>query len=101
MGDWRTGLGGRVQGSTVSHFRCEICIKVPFLYDPFDLNGRSATDIKIVSASLSYLEEPLQPPHLEDTLSYQNSQLEDRPPFDPCICALRSIPMCPFPHHYV
>src|SRR4051812_6446366 len=52
-------------------------------------------------ASLSYLEESLQPPHLKDALSNQNSQLENRPPLDSSICALCSISVCPFPHDYV
>ena len=64
------------QGLTLSHFRREIRIYLPILYNPFYLHVPSAFDDEIASACLSYLEKSLQPPHLEDTLSYQHSQLE-------------------------
>jgi hypothetical protein len=48
-----------------------------------------------------HLEEALQPPHLEDPFSYQDAQLEDRPPLDPRVGALGRVPVRAFPHHNV
>ena len=45
----------------------------------------------------THLKEPLQPPHLEDTLAHQNAQLEDAPPLHAGIGALRRVSMCPLP----
>jgi hypothetical protein len=42
------------------------------------------------------LEESFEPPNLEDTLSYQHTQLEDGPPFDSGVGALCGISMCSF-----
>ena len=41
--------------------------------------------------SVTDLKETLQPPDLEDTLSNQDSQLKDAPPFDTGIGALGSV----------
>jgi hypothetical protein len=70
----RRDIGGaELRSSTLCHLRFEICIKVPFLYNPFDLRRPSAFETETANASLSYLKESLQPPHLEDTLPNQHS----------------------------
>ena len=46
-----------------------------------------------------YLEEPLQPPNLKDPLTNQNAQLEDTPPLDPRIRALRRVSVRPLSDH--
>ena len=43
--------------------------------------------------SLSYLEKPLQPPHLEDTIPGENQDLEDAPPLDTRVGALGRVPV--------
>ena len=50
---------------------------------------------------LAYLEEPLQPPDLENAFSDQHAELENTPPLYPSICTLRSIPVGPFPNDNV
>lgn len=47
------------------------------------------------------LEETLQPPHLENALSNDNSQLEDAPPFDTAVCAFGSVPVHSFTNNNV
>ena len=42
---------------------------------------------------MAYLEEPLEPPDLKDTLTNQNDELKDAPPLDARVGALSSIPM--------
>ena len=46
----------------------------------------------------TYLEEPLQPPHLEEAHASQDNQLEDAPPLHTRICALRCVSVGPFAH---
>ncbi len=48
-----------------------------------------------------YLEEPLQPPNLEDAFRQQNEQLEYAPPLDPCIGAFCGISVRPLTDHDV
>lgn len=43
---------------------------------------------------LTHLEEPLQPPHLEEALPNQHHELEDAPPLDARVCALGGVPVC-------
>lgn len=57
-----------------------------FLDDPFDLCKRNcnqlpAKDSKSLFASWAYLEEPLKPPDLKDSLANQDADLEQTPPF--------------------
>lgn len=47
--------------------------------------------------SQTYLEESLQPPYLEDGFARQYSDLEDAPPLNPRVGALRRVPMRPLP----
>lgn len=49
----------------------------------------------------THLEESLQPPHLEDTLPNNHRQLEDTPPLDPAVRALRRIPVHALTHNNV
>jgi hypothetical protein len=42
---------------------------------------------KLWKRTTVHLEETLQPPNLKDSLSYQHTQLEYRPPLDPRVCA--------------
>ena len=42
---------------------------------------------------LAYLEEPLEPPDLEDTLADQDDELKDAPPLDARIGALSRVPV--------
>ena len=44
----------------------------------------------------TYLEEPLEPPHLEYPLPNQNTQLEDTPPFHPPVRAFCRVPVYAF-----
>jgi hypothetical protein len=46
-----------------------------------------------VQSSSTHLEKALQPPHLEDTLSNDNKQLEQTPPLNTAIGALGRIPV--------
>lgn len=39
----------------------------------------------------AYLKEALQPPNLETALSDKDGHLEDAPPLDSCVCALRGV----------
>ena len=43
---------------------------------------------------MAHLEEPLQPPHLEHTLTNQEQELEDAPPLDSRVRAFGSVPVC-------
>jgi len=45
-----------------------------------------------------YLEEPFEPPHLEEALANEYHQLEDAPPLDARVCALSSIPVYALAH---
>jgi hypothetical protein len=66
------------------------------LYDPLHLGNVSGIpDWNGVGGN--HLEEPLQPPHLEDALSDQNTELEYRPPLDSCIGALGGVSMGALP----
>jgi hypothetical protein len=46
-----------------------------------------------VQWSATHLEKALQPPHLEDTLSNNNKQLEKTPPLNTAVGALGRIPV--------
>lgn len=46
---------------------------------------------------MAHLKEPLQPPHLEYTLSEQNKYLKDAPPFDAAVGAFCRVPVGAFP----
>lgn len=43
----------------------------------------------------THLEESLQPPDLEDTLTNEHGKLENAPPLHSGVCALRCVPMYP------
>jgi hypothetical protein len=85
------------------------CFKEPdtsvfFLYNPFDLvqvNQPPAQDSKARGTALAYLEEALQPPHLEDTLSHQDYHLEYAPPLDSAVCTLCRISMGPLANNNI
>lgn len=47
----------------------------------------------------THLEESLQPPDLENTLSDNHGQLEDTPPLNPRIGALCRVPVHAFTNH--
>jgi hypothetical protein len=49
----------------------------------------------------TYLEESLEPPHLEHTLTNDNRQLEHAPPFHSAVGALGRIPVYPLAHYNV
>lgn len=51
--------------------------------------------------SLTNLEESLQPPHLEDTLSDKHGKLKDTPPLHSRVGALRCVPVYPLSNHNV
>lgn len=46
--------------------------------------------------SPTYLEEALQPPHLEEALSNEYQKLKYAPPLDAGVCAFGSIPVYSF-----
>lgn len=48
-----------------------------------------------------HLEESLEPPDLEYTLSNQYTELEYRPPLDSCVCAFGSISVGSLSHDNV
>lgn len=50
---------------------------------------------------MTNLEESLEPPHLENTLSDQHSQLEDTPPLHTGVGALGRVPVNPLSHDNV
>lgn len=50
---------------------------------------------------LTNLEESLEPPHLENALSDQHSQLEDTPPLHTGVGALGRVPVNPLSHDNV
>lgn len=50
---------------------------------------------------MTNLEESLEPPHLENTLADQHSQLEDTPPLHPGVGALGRVPVNPLSHNNV
>lgn len=43
----------------------------------------------------TYLEEPLQPPHLKSAVRAEDEDLEDAPPLDAGVGALGGVPVCP------
>lgn len=47
------------------------------------------------------LEESLQPPNLENSLSDKHGKLEDAPPFHSRVGALCRVPVYPLSHHDV
>jgi len=47
---------------------------------------------------MTYLEESLRPPHTKHCIARQYPNLEDTPPLNPRIRALRCIPMCALPN---
>ena len=47
---------------------------------------------------VGYLEEPFEPPHLEEPLADEYHQLEDAPPLDARVRALSSIPVYALAH---
>lgn len=51
------------------------------------------------SSAIAYLEESLNPPHLEDSLADQDNQLEETPIFDSGICAFSGVSVCPFTNY--
>ena len=59
----------------------------------------SSTQVRIKSRS--YLEEPLQPPHLERALREQHAELEHAPPLDPTVCAFGGVSVDAFTDHDV
>ena len=54
----------------------------------------SVNPILRIAGSPSDLEEPLKPPDLEEALADQEAKLEDAPPLDARVSALRSVSMC-------
>lgn len=71
----------------------------------FDLSRATfslpAKDTKARGAILAYLKEALEPPDLEDAFCSKDKDLEGAPPFDPTVCALRSISVSAFADDYV
>jgi len=51
--------------------------------------------------SAIHLEEPLEPPDLEDAFSYQHAQLEYRPPLDARVGALGRVSVGALADHNV
>lgn len=51
--------------------------------------------------TLFHLKEPLRPPHTEDRIPRQYAQLQNTPPLDPRIRALRRVSVRSLPDHNV
>jgi hypothetical protein len=64
----------------------------------YAVNQLPAQDSKALGTVLAYLEESFQPPYLEDTLSDQDSHLENTPPLDSAVCAFCCVTMRSFPN---
>ena len=80
------------------------CRPVPKSDNTLDLQNQSDQYIapkQVARRPETNLEESLQPPNLEHTLSDKHGKLEDAPPLHPRVGALRRVPVYPLSHHNV
>lgn len=73
------------------------------LNNPLDLNEGDKPAVSlcsrtIVPGNISYLEEPPQPPDLEDALANNDANDEQVPPFHPAVGALRRVAVSTLAH---